>query len=77
MVASLEILIPPFILWRSAGGAKVEGFDPILEIDCYNKYITYSVINPPPNGGGEPGKLTATERGGGADVRRWAAGADA
>lgn len=44
--------MPPFILWRSAGAAKVEGFDPILAIGCDNRYITYSVINPPPTAAG-------------------------
>lgn len=58
--------MPPFVLWRSAGAAKVGGFDPIWAIDCYNYYITYSVVNPPPVAAGaderhSPGELTATE----------------
>lgn len=48
MAAPPGSLMSPFVLWRSAGGVKVEGFDPIWAIDCYNRYITYSVVNPPP-----------------------------
>ena len=52
MAASLGISIPPLVLCGSIGAAKVEGFDPILAIGCNNRYITYSVINPPPTAAG-------------------------
>ena len=52
VAASPVILMPPLVLCGSIGAVKVEGFDPILVIGCDNRYITYSVINPPPTAAG-------------------------
>lgn len=52
VAASPGISIPPLVLCGSIGAVKVEGFDPILAIGCDNRYITYSVINPPPTAAG-------------------------
>lgn len=52
VAASPGIPTPPFILCKSIGAAKVEGLDPILAIWCDNRYITHSVINPPPTAAG-------------------------
>lgn len=64
--------MPPFILCRSIGAAKVEGFDPILAIGCDNRYITHGVINPPPTAAGV---VDGVVRGANSD-RVTAAGAD-
>lgn len=55
VAASPEILIPPFILCRSTGAAKVGDFDPIWAIGCDNRYITYNPNNPPPTAAGSRG----------------------
>ena len=52
VAASLGISMLPLVLYGSIGTAKVEGFDPILAIWCDNRYITHSVINPPPTAAG-------------------------
>lgn len=52
VAASPGISMLPFILWRSTLAAKVEGFDPVRAIGCNNRYITHSVINPPPTAAG-------------------------
>lgn len=52
VAASPGIPMPPLVLCGSIGAAKVEGFDPILTIGCDNRYITHSVINPPPTAAG-------------------------
>lgn len=52
VVASPAISMLPLVLYGSIGTAKVEGFDPILAIWCDNRYITHSVINPPPTAAG-------------------------
>lgn len=48
VAASPGSSMPPFVLWRSALAAKVEGFDLIWAIDSDDRYITYSSNNPPP-----------------------------
>lgn len=56
----------PLVLCGSIGTTKVDGFDPVRAIGCDNRYITHSVINPPPTAAGADGVkpgLTATERG--------------
>lgn len=52
VAASPGIPMPPLVLCGSIGAAKVEGFDPVWTIDCDNRYITHSVINPPPTAAG-------------------------
>lgn len=57
VAASPGISVPPLVLYGSIGTTKVDGFDPVRAIGCDNRYITHSVINPPPTAAG----LTATE----------------
>ena len=52
VAASPGISVPPLVLYGSIGTTKVDGFDPVRAIGCDNRYITHSVINPPPTAAG-------------------------